>query len=102
MRCELSPIAEFDLEEIGDYIARDNPSRAVSFVREIRAVEFRGQHECNDNGRLEWSYLDGGTNISGQSRPLRSASFARSQRWFIASRELSCMVVPCWCRDVST
>lgn len=28
--------AEFDLEEIGDYIARDNPRRAVSFVQEIR------------------------------------------------------------------
>lgn len=28
--------AEHDLEEIGDYIAADNPSRAVSFVREIR------------------------------------------------------------------
>ena len=28
--------AEHDLEEIGDYIAADNPSRAISFVREIR------------------------------------------------------------------
>lgn len=28
--------AERDLEEIGDTIAADNPSRAVSFVREIR------------------------------------------------------------------
>lgn len=28
--------AEIDLEEIGDYIAADNPSRAVSFVQEIR------------------------------------------------------------------
>jgi toxin ParE1/3/4 len=27
---------ERDLEEIGDYIAADNPSRAVSFIREIR------------------------------------------------------------------
>ncbi|MGH8613069.1 MAG: type II toxin-antitoxin system RelE/ParE family toxin [Gammaproteobacteria bacterium] len=27
---------EEDLEEIGDYIAIDNPSRAVSFVGEIR------------------------------------------------------------------
>jgi len=26
-----------DLEEIGDYIARDNPRRAVSFVDEIEA-----------------------------------------------------------------
>lgn len=28
--------AELDLEEIGDYIAADNPLRAVSFVGEIR------------------------------------------------------------------
>jgi toxin ParE1/3/4 len=31
-----SELAELDLEEIGDYIAADNPARAVSFVREIR------------------------------------------------------------------
>jgi toxin ParE1/3/4 len=36
MRCEFSPLAELDLEEIGDFIARDNPSRAVSFIRELR------------------------------------------------------------------
>ena len=36
MQCVFSPLAEFDLEEIGDYIARDNPTRAVSFIREIR------------------------------------------------------------------
>ena len=36
MQCVFSPLAEFDLEEIGDYIARDNPSRALSFIREIR------------------------------------------------------------------
>lgn len=28
--------AEFDLEQIGDYIARDNPRRALSFVLELR------------------------------------------------------------------
>jgi toxin ParE1/3/4 len=28
--------AERDLEDIGDFIAKDNPTRAVSFVREIR------------------------------------------------------------------
>lgn len=37
MRVELSHLALSDLEAIGDYIARDNPVRAVSFVREIRA-----------------------------------------------------------------
>lgn len=36
MRVVFSPAAERDLEEIGDYIAQDNPTRAVSFIREIR------------------------------------------------------------------
>lgn len=36
MYCVFSPRAEFDLEEIGDYIARENPSRAVSFIKKIR------------------------------------------------------------------
>lgn len=36
MQCLFSPLAELDLEEIADYIARDNPSRAVSFIGEIR------------------------------------------------------------------
>lgn len=35
MKLVISPRAALDLEEIGDYIARDNPSRAVSFIREI-------------------------------------------------------------------
>lgn len=33
----VTPLAERDLEAIGDYIARDNPRRAFSFVRELRA-----------------------------------------------------------------
>ncbi len=36
MKVVLSPIAETDLEEIGDYIALRNPAHAVTFVREIR------------------------------------------------------------------
>lgn len=35
MRYELSPQAKSDLREIGDYIARDNPFRAVSFIEEL-------------------------------------------------------------------
>ena len=31
----LSPRAASDLQEIGDYIARDNPARAASFVDEL-------------------------------------------------------------------
>jgi toxin ParE1/3/4 len=37
MRFILTPLAEQDLEAIGDYIARDNPRRALSFVRELRS-----------------------------------------------------------------
>ena len=34
----LSPRAEADLEEIGDFIARDNPSRAATFVDQLRTA----------------------------------------------------------------
>lgn len=36
MRVTLSPLAERDLEAIGDYIAEDNPPRALSFIAELR------------------------------------------------------------------
>ena len=36
MKLAFSPRAAQDLEAIGDYIAQDNPTRAVSFIREIR------------------------------------------------------------------
>ena len=37
MRVTLSPLAERDLESIGDYVAEDNPRRALSFIAELRA-----------------------------------------------------------------
>jgi plasmid stabilization system protein ParE len=36
VRVLLSAEAEAGLEEIGDYIAKDNPRRAISFTRELR------------------------------------------------------------------
>ncbi|MCL2657540.1 MAG: type II toxin-antitoxin system RelE/ParE family toxin [Betaproteobacteria bacterium] len=36
MIVRILPAAEAELEAIGDYIARDNPRRTVSFVRELR------------------------------------------------------------------
>lgn len=36
MIVHVSQEAERDLEAIGDYIARDNPRRAISFLRELR------------------------------------------------------------------
>jgi toxin ParE1/3/4 len=37
VRVELSRFIEADLDTIAEYIAQDNPMRAVSFVREVRA-----------------------------------------------------------------
>lgn len=37
MIVHLSAEAEYDLEVIGDYIARDNPARALSFLQELRS-----------------------------------------------------------------
>lgn len=36
MQCIFSTFAELDLEEIADYIARDNPRRALSYIGDIR------------------------------------------------------------------
>jgi toxin ParE1/3/4 len=36
MRVKLSTLIRGDLEAIADYIAQDNPERAVTFVQEIR------------------------------------------------------------------
>jgi toxin ParE1/3/4 len=41
MRVVFTRLAEIDLEEIGDYIARDNPGRALTFVQELRAQCFK-------------------------------------------------------------
>ncbi|WP_047685643.1 MULTISPECIES: type II toxin-antitoxin system RelE/ParE family toxin [Xenorhabdus] len=35
MKLSISPLAEYDLEEIGDWIAQDNPVRALSFTKEL-------------------------------------------------------------------
>jgi toxin ParE1/3/4 len=37
MQVEFSSFVEGDLDAIADYIAQDNPTRAVSFLREIGA-----------------------------------------------------------------
>ncbi len=36
MRLLITPLAAQDLEEIGDFIAQDNPQRASSFISELR------------------------------------------------------------------
>jgi toxin ParE1/3/4 len=37
VRIEVSSFVEGDLDAIADYIAQDNPRRALSFIRQIRA-----------------------------------------------------------------
>lgn len=37
MRLELSRFVEGDLDDIANYIAQDNPRRAVTFIQDIRA-----------------------------------------------------------------
>jgi toxin ParE1/3/4 len=44
-----TPLADTDLEEIGDYIAQDNPARALSFIQEIRA-------QCQKIGKSPLAY----------------------------------------------
>ena len=41
MQLLITPLAAFDLEEIGDYIAQDNPIRAGTFVAELRRIAKR-------------------------------------------------------------
>jgi toxin ParE1/3/4 len=36
MKVLITDAAEDDLEAIGDWIAQDNPARALTFVRELR------------------------------------------------------------------
>jgi len=36
MKVVFSPLSKRDLEEIGDFVAADNPRRAVSFIWEMR------------------------------------------------------------------
>ena len=63
MRIEVSSFVESDLDAIADYIAQDNPRRALSFIREIRALilelgnrplRFRLQTELEEDVRLAW------------------------------------------------
>lgn len=41
MRLVFSKEAESDLEAIGDYIGVDNPRRALTFIRDLRAAALR-------------------------------------------------------------
>ena len=66
MRAHFTPQAEIDLEEVGDYIALDNPARAVSFIREIRQHgNYLIVFEPFDDGALILRVLHGARNVPG-------------------------------------
>ena len=50
MRVVFSRLAEADLEEIGDFIAADNPAGALRFVRDIR-------RHCREIARSPLAYV---------------------------------------------
>ncbi|WP_035052667.1 type II toxin-antitoxin system RelE/ParE family toxin [Andreprevotia chitinilytica] len=60
MRLVITPLAERDIEAIGDYIAQDSPKRAASFVIELHSQclkiasaphIYRLRHELGDDIR---------------------------------------------------
>ena len=56
MRLRITPLAAQDLEEIGDYIALDNASRAVEFIAELQAhCEIIRRNPEGYRQRLEFS-----------------------------------------------
>ena len=66
MQLELSPLAEVDIEAIGDYIAADSPANALRFVQDLRA-------QCKKISKAPMAYV---------ARPelgegLRSCAFGR-------------------------
>jgi toxin ParE1/3/4 len=61
VRIEVSSLVEVDLDAIADYIALDNPRRALSFLREIREqilalghrpLRFRLRTELEEDARV--------------------------------------------------
>ena len=57
MKLKLSRFIEADLDAIAAYIARDNPTRAVSFLQEIGAK----MRAVGENPRLYWLRPEIGT-----------------------------------------
>ena len=76
MRLELSPLAESDLEAIGDYIAADSPDNALQFIRRL-------QEQCKRIAKSPMAYV---------ARPelgerLRSCAYGRYVIFFLQPGE---------------
>lgn len=71
MELEISPLAQLDLEEIADYIARDSPTNADRFIESL-------QFQCHKLARAPFAYV---------ARPevgegIRSCSYGRYTIFF--------------------
>ncbi len=77
MRLELSPLAESDLEAIGDYIAADSPGNALQLIRKL-------QEQCKRIAKSPMAYV---------ARPelgdrLRSCAYGRYVIFFQPGEDL--------------
>ena len=50
MRLEFSPLAQADLDAIGDYIAKDSPANALRFIQGLR-------EQCHKISRAPMAYV---------------------------------------------
>jgi toxin ParE1/3/4 len=77
MRLEISPLAEADLEAVGDYIATDSPANALRYIQDLR-------DQCTKIAKAPMAYV---------ARPelgqgLRSCAFGRYVIFFRAGEEI--------------
>lgn len=81
MHLIFSPLAEQDLEAIGDYIAADNPVRAESFIRELHD-QCRRIHSNPQGYRLRPELGEG----------IRSCAYGNYVIFFVASAQETTIV----------
>jgi toxin ParE1/3/4 len=77
MRLIITPLAQRDLETIGDYIAEDNPARAATFIRELR-------NQCNKIQQTPNAYRLRSDIASG----IRSSVYGRYVIYFTADNDI--------------
>lgn len=91
-RLFITPLAEADIEEIGDYIAQDSPARALSFVRELR-VQCRKIADAPEAYRLRREL----------GEELRACAYHRYMIFFVATADITTIIrVLHGARDLAT
>jgi plasmid stabilization system protein ParE len=85
MRVRLSGEAEREIDEIGRYIADDNPARAATFVAElIGQCEALAEHALRYPSPWMWrDYNSAGAAIAAISSSTRFGTRSRSRMYFM-------------------